>query len=322
MTPHSPNKLLASLPRREYSRLLPHLRTLRLANDAPLPHCGETRVYFPGTGLCSITNTMSDGALIEIASVGNEGVVGLTTLTGESPDHRHTFLHVGEGTAQWMPLLLFERELSHEGALRDLVDRYCRVFLESMIQAVACNRLHSLTERCARWLLTTHHRLGRAKFEMGPRTLARVLGVKATELAPVVMKFEQLCLIKQEERTFTVFDEVGLKRLTCPCYHALTRGYVEAQPADDVKPEQEAQGSASQPARILPIRPPGETTCMLCGSAKRLPHKSDHECILALDEEIKSLFTRVKSLRKTRANLLARRIEMYRSFLKNSGRFA
>lgn len=322
MTPHSPNRLLASLPRPDYARLLPHLRTMRLTNDAALPHCGETRVYFPGTGLCSITNTMSDGALIEIASVGNEGVVGLTTLTGESPDRSHTFLHVGEGTAQWMPLLLFERELSREGTLRELVDRYCRIFLESMIQAVACNRLHSLTERCARWLLTTHHRLGRAKFEMGQGTLARVLGVKASELAAVVMKFEQLGLIKQEERTFTIFDDVGLKRLTCPCYHALKRGYIDAQPADESKLEEKSQPFAAQPAKILAIRPLGETTCMLCGSAKRLPHKSDHECILALDEEIKSLFARMKSLRKTRANMLSRRLEMYRSFLKNSSHFA
>lgn len=322
MTPQSPNKLLAALPREDYTRLLPHLRTVRLSNDATLPHCGETRVYFPGTGLCSITNSMSDGALIEIASVGNEGVVGLTTLSGESPDRRHTFLHVGEGTAQWMPLVLFESELLHEGALRELVDRYCRIFLESMIQAVACNRLHSLTERCARWLLTTHHRLGRAKFEMGPNTLARVLGVKASELVSVVMKFEQLGLIKQEPLAFTIFDEVGLKRLTCPCFHALKRGYAEAQPAGEAKPEQKPESSVIQPAKILAIRPPGETTCMLCGSAKRLPHKSSHECIVALDEEIQGLFARVKSLRKTRANMLSRRIEMYRSFLKNSGRFA
>jgi len=221
MTPHSPNKLLAALPRKDYRRLLPHLRTMRLGNDAVLPHCGETRVYFPGTGLCSLTNSMADGALIEIASVGNEGLVGLTTLTGEAPPGRHKFLHVGEGTAQWMPLVLFERELVHEGALRELVDRFCRIFLESMIQAVACNRMHSLNERCARWLLTTHDRLGRAKFEMGPGTLARVLGVKLTEVHAVVMNLEQLGLIKQEPRTFTVFDAVGLRRLACPCYHAL-----------------------------------------------------------------------------------------------------
>ena len=317
MAPQSPNKLLAALPKKDFRRLLPHLRTLRLDNDAVLPHCGDTRVYFPGTGLCSLTNSMADGALIEIASVGNEGLVGLTTLTGEAPPRRYKFLHVGEGTAQWMPLVLFERELAHDGALRELVDRFCRIFLESMIQAVACNRMHSLNERCARWLLTTHDRLGRAKFEMGPGTLARVLGVKVTEIEAVVMNLEHLSLIKQEPRTFTVFDAVGLKRLTCPCYHALKRGYTPDQPLADAKAEQQPPAPA-QSAKILTIRPTGETTCMLCGSGVRLPHKGINECIVALDSEIRSLFARVRSLRNMRADLLSRRVAVYRTFLKNS----
>ena len=319
MAPQSPNRLLAALPGKDYRRLLPHLRTVRLANDAVLPHCGETRVYFPGTGLCSLINSMSDGALIEIASVGNEGLVGLTTLTGEAPPHRHKFLHVGEGTAQWMPLILFERELVQGGALRELVDRFCRIFLESMIQAVACNRMHSLNERCARWLLTTHDRMGRAKFHMGPATLARVLGVRPAEIEAVVMNFEQLGLIRQEPRALTVFDAAGLKRLTCACYDTLSRGYVDAQPGDHATPE--LPPAPLQTAKILTMRPAGETTCTLCGSSLRLPHKSVHECVVALDAEIRSLFARVKTLRTTRAELTSRRLAVYRSFLKNSGHF-
>jgi Crp-like helix-turn-helix domain len=322
MTPQSPNKLLAALPKKEYARLLPQLRTVRLANDAVLPHCGETRVYFLGTGVCSITNSMADGALIEIASVGSEGLVGLTSLTGEAPHRRHRFLHVSEGTAQWMPLLVFEHELVREGPLRELVERFCRVFLESMIQAVACNRLHSLHERCARWLLTTHDRLGRARFEMGSRTLARVLGVKPTELEAVVMKFEQLGLIKRDDRTFTVFDALGLRRLACPCYRALKRGYSEPLPADDQKPGKPSPSPPARPAKILSMRPPGDTTCMLCGCTLRVPHKSTYECILALDTEIASLFVRAKSLRKIRKDLLSRRLAMYRNVLKNAGSFA
>ena len=318
MAPQSPNKLLASLPRRDYGRLQPHLRTVRLSNDALLPHCGETRVYFPGTGLCSIVNMMADGGFIEIASVGSEGVVGLSALTGETAPRRHRFFHVSDGTAQWMPLVLFEREAHQDGVLRELVDRYCRVFLESMIQAVACNRLHTLNERCARWLLTTHDRIGRAKFEMDHLTFARVLGVRPAEIESVVMHFEQLGLIKQDARTFTIFDAVGLKRLACPCYKALKQGYSEAQPIKAALAGK-SPGPSVRPAKILEMRPAGITACMLCGSTARLPHKSDHACILALDEEIRQLFTRMQSLRKTRESLLSRRLAMYRRFLNGSG---
>lgn len=320
MTPRSPNKLIAALPRREFARLQPHLRTVRLAHDSQLPYCGETRVYFPGTGLCSITSKMSDGALIEIASVGNEGIVGLATLTGEVPPGRRTFFHVGDGTAQWLPLVFFEREMLKEGTLRTLVERYCRTFLDSMIQAVACNRLHTLTERCARWLLTTHDRLGQARFAMRPNTLARVLGIKPTELAAVVMNFEQLGVIKQDEQTFTIFDAVGLKRLACPCYSALRRGYTEALVSDEPVRDAERGDGAQTTAKILSIRLPGESTCMLCGSTTRLPHKTDHECIVALDVEIRTLFAKVKALRKTRMLMLTRRLNMYRGVLKNSDR--
>lgn len=312
MTPQSPNKLLASLPREHYARLLPDLRTVRLANDAPLPHCGETRVYFPGTGLCSITSSMTDGALIEIASVGNEGLVGLTTLTGEAP-RRHTFLHVGEGTAQWMPLVLFERQLAQEEGMRQLVDRFTRIFLETMIQAVACNRLHSLPERCARWLLTTHDRLGRAKFEMGPRTLGRVLGVKPGAIEPIVMNFERLGLISQNRQTFTIFDAVGLKRLACRCYESLKRGYTEV----NAQTPETSPLPPSETAKIIRMRPAGDTGCMLCGLTVHLPHKSSHECLVALDQELEQMFKRMQSLRTMRKTLLMQRLSMYRSFLKN-----
>ena len=117
-----------------------------------------------------------------------------------------------------------------------------------------------------------------------------------------------------------MFDAVGLNRLTCPCYHALKRGYTEAQPPNDVPAPLPA--TPVQSAKILTMKPAGDTTCMLCGSTFRLPHKSVSECMAALDAEIHSLFARMKLLRKSRAELIARRLAVYRSFLKNSGHLA
>jgi hypothetical protein len=279
-------------------------------------------VYFPGTGVCSITDRMSDGAAIEIASVGSEGIVGLNALTGETLPGRQTFVQVGDGTAQWMPLGVFEREIGRNDALRGLADRFCQNFLESMMQLVVCNRLHTLTQRCSRWLLTTHDRLGRVRFEMHPSGLARVFGVSPADLAGVTGRFEQLGLASFEERSITIFDAFGLERLTCPCYRALKRAY-EWQPASvvaDTPPGDAADESARQPlpARILQMPAAGPACCALCGTAVNLPHKSETECLIALDAEAARLCEQLRMLRRRRIAVVERRLSMYRSFLRNS----
>ena len=315
MSQLSPNRLLAALPCGEYQRLTPFLRSITLPHEAALPHCGHTRVYFPGSGACSITNTMSDGSIIEIASIGNEGLVGLSTLAGDSPPKRNAYLQVGDGSAQYMPLMLFERELARAGPLRDVIDRYCAVFLESMIQSVACNRLHTLQERCCRWLLTTHDRLRRARFELSQKFLARALGARSQELAAVTTRLGQLGLIKYDAGTIIIADGVGLKRLACKCYGALSKAYVERAPSPPTSGGAPAHPKA---ARVLPIRP-GAMTCTLCRSSLNVPHKSNHECILAIDEEITALAQTSHRLRKYRAQLLANRAEMFRNALRRTG---
>ena len=157
---------------------------------------------------------------------------------------------------------------------------------------------------------------------MRASTLARVLGIKPTELATVVMNFEHLGVIRQDEETVTIFDAAGLKRLACPCYIALHRGYTDPFPT--IEPARDAERADDPPttAKILSMHLPGESTCMLCGSATHLPHKTDRDCIVALDADIRTLFGKVKALRETRKLMLARRLNMYRGVLKNSDRFA
>jgi hypothetical protein len=121
----SANKLLAALSRRDYQRLRPLLHTLHLSAETGLPHCGQTRVYFPGTGLCSIISQMADGGGIEVACIGNEGIVGLHVLAGDSPSGRNGFVQVADGTVQYMPVVLFEREMARNGRFREVIDTFC-----------------------------------------------------------------------------------------------------------------------------------------------------------------------------------------------------
>ena len=308
----SANKLLAALPRRDYQRLKPVLRTLHLSAETGLPHCGQTRVYFPGTGLCSIINKMADGGGIEVACIGNEGVVGLNALAGECPEERNGFVQVADGTVEYMPAVFFERELARNGRFREVVDRFCHSFLETVIQAVACNRLHTSEQRCCRWLLSVHDRIGRGRFELKVRFLARAMGVRNSEVAAILSSLEEQGLVSHDDESITILDAIGLRRLSCACYSAMKRAYLPNLAVE--KPE---TGGPSHSARVLRMRP-GAGACTLCGSSTRVPHRNGHECILALDEEIAGLIQRTHTLRKYRAQLLANRAQLYRDILKRS----
>src|SRR5688572_30691 len=307
----SANKLLAALPRRDYQRLRPLLRTLHLSAEAVLPHCGQTRVYFPGTGLCSIINKMADGGGIEVACIGNEGVVGLAALAGESPEDRNGFVQVADGTVEYLPTVFFERELARNGRFREAVDRFCHSFLQTVVQAVACNRLHTTEQRCCRWLLSVHDRIGRGRFELKARFLARAMGVRNSEMGAILASLEEQGLVRNDDHSITILDAIGLRRLVCSCYGQMKRAYI---PEPGV--EKPTTVVPSDSARVLRMHP--GAACTLCGSSTHVPHRNGHACILALDEEIAGLIKRTHTLRKYRAQLLADRAHLYRDILKRS----
>ena len=310
--PQSANKLLAALPRREYQRLQPLLRTLHLSAETGLPHCGQTRVYFPGTGLCSIINKMADGSGIEVACIGSEGIVGLNALAGESPAERNGSVQVADGTVEDMPAVFFERERARSGHFREAVDRFCHSFLETVIQAVACNRLHTTDERCCRWLLSVHDRIGRGRFELKARFLARAMGVRNSEVSAILASLEEQGLVAYDGQSITIVDAIGLRRLTCSCYAAMKRAY-----APDAAAERPATAVPGPTARLLRMRP-GAGACPLCGLSTHVPHLNGHAFTLELDEGVAVSIQKTHTLRKYRAQLLANRAQLYRDILKRS----
>src|SRR5437762_3342412 len=187
----SGNKLLAALPAVDYRRILPELRTIHVAAGDKLGECGATRVYFPCSGICSVRSEMEDGRRIEVAAVGNEGLVGFASITGDIPLKR-SFVQMTDGFAQYMPLASFEREIARGGPLSMQVERFSRVFLEFAIQLAACNRLHSLQERYCRWLLMTSDRAQRPRVALKPVQVAGALGAKRQDLAVVTKTLQNL----------------------------------------------------------------------------------------------------------------------------------
>jgi hypothetical protein len=306
--PQSPNKILAALPEREYRRLRPLLRTVHLSAEAVLPHCGYTRVYFPGNGLCSVITRMTDGSTIEVACVGDEGVVGLPTLSRGFCDGQNTYVQIGDGSAQYLPTVLFEQEVRRSATFRAILDRYCHSLLETSIQSVACNRLHSTEQRCCRWLLSVHDRIGRVRFELKVPFLARAMGAKNSDIAALLNRLEDRDIIKHDGDSITVLDAVRLRAVACRCYDAMKRALAIAVAAVGPTKDAAAREGSARVLRMRPVVGP----CTLCGSSVRLPHRNGHDCVLALDDEIETLVHRAHTLRKFRAQLVSRREQPFR----------
>jgi CRP-like cAMP-binding protein len=312
MLPRSPNKVLAALSSTSFRRIEPALRTDVLTSGSHLPDCGLTRVYFPGTGMCSMASRLTGGDAIEIALIGNEGIAGLPAVASDMHPVRD-FAHVSDGSIQYMSLLTFEHERASDPQLRKLVEDCSQLLLTSMMQAIACTRLHSVQQRLASWLLTAQDRLGRPHFELTPALLARGLGIARSSLAPVIARLEEKNIVKLDGHAVTIQDEYGLQRLACDCFGAAKKAREAILP----KPRTVKSRSPHPPAgRATVLRIPTANVCTLCNLAGS--HPTMKHCIAALDEEIWRVSQRAITLRHQRMSMIAERLEVFRKFLGKS----
>jgi CRP-like cAMP-binding protein len=184
-----------------------------LNRDRPITH-----VFFPESGCCSLTISMENGDSVELATVGYEGVVGLDLLLGSRVSTVDAFVQVAPGTAQRVSAAAFDREMRKGGALFAIVSKYAAALMAQIVQTAACNRLHMVHERCARWLLLTHERTTGDQFPLSHEFLAIMLGVERTTVTTVAGKLQKAGLIRYVHGQVTIVNRAGLERASCECY--------------------------------------------------------------------------------------------------------
>ena len=221
----SQNQLLASLPVDDYQRVSSDLTWRTLKVRQVLHKHGEplTEVYFPGRSVCSITNMMQDGALVEVATVGREGLVGISAVFGAPVATGEAFVQVAAEPAAVMSIDTFRREMEREGAFFDRVTRYSQAFVSMLMQSVACNGLHSAEQRCCRWLLMTHDRIAQDEFPLTHEFLAIMLGVRRPTVTLVMAELTRAGIISHVRGHIRIVDRQGLEAASCECYRN-TRG--------------------------------------------------------------------------------------------------
>jgi CRP-like cAMP-binding protein len=213
------NRLLASLPADEYKRIVPQLVETSLEQHRRLEEPGElpTHVFFPWSGVCSLTNTMSDGRMVEVGTIGNEGMVGLSAYFGNPMPQALTLVQVAGDGAHTMRVGTFVGEMERKGPLYSLVRRYSQALLALMMQSVACNALHDIDQRCARWLLMSQDRAGDT-FNLTQEYLASMLGVRRSSVTEVARRLQRAKLIEYGRGRIKIRNRAGLERLSCECY--------------------------------------------------------------------------------------------------------
>jgi CRP-like cAMP-binding protein len=171
-----------------------------------------------------MTTVMNNGAMVEVATIGFEGLVGVNAFLGDDVTPGATMVQVGDGTAVRMTLTAFRREVRRSVAFQDVVSRYAQALLATMMQSVACNTLHDLRQRCARWILSTHDRVHGEDFRLSHEFLAIMLGAQRPTVTVVAGTLQKAGLIRYKHGNVTVLDRKGLEAESCECYRAI-RGH-------------------------------------------------------------------------------------------------
>jgi CRP-like cAMP-binding protein len=223
------NRLLAALPAADFRRLLPYLKTVPIRLKQVLHKNGEPIrvVYFPNGGVASIVTILSDGRTVEAATVGDEGMLGVEAfLTADAVAPGETLMQVPDTDAETMSVADFQREVGMPGAFRDVIGRYTQIVIAQMMQSTACNALHGVQQRCARWLLMTHDRMHEQDFTLSHEFLAVMLGVQRPSVSVVAAVLQDAGLIRYVHGRITVRDRKGLEAASCECY-AIIRAHFD-----------------------------------------------------------------------------------------------
>jgi CRP-like cAMP-binding protein len=225
------NRLLAALPPASRERLYTKAQRVSLSAEDILCHPGDaiSAVYFPLTCVISMMTEMKNGATIEIATVGNEGVLGIAAYLGIDVAVSRGITQIS-GEALRVPVDVFKQAAKSEEYLDILLRRYTHALLTQIARSGGCNSLHSVEERYARWLLMMHDRTNVDVFAFTQEFLSGMLGVSRARVNIVAGSLEKAGLVKHSRKQITVLDWTKLEASSCDCYRVIKDEFARVLP--------------------------------------------------------------------------------------------
>jgi CRP-like cAMP-binding protein len=230
------NAILNALPAAIRDRLMAEMTLMPLKIKTVLFDAGEviSHVYFPTSGVISLVTPLEEGSIVEVATIGNEGIVGI-------PIQPHGSLAVRAisqvaGSVLRMDAETFLAEADASGPLRNAVRNYTLALFGQISQAAACNRLHSSEERLSRWLLMSRDRVGRDDFRITHDFLGQMLGSRRATVSLSAGLLQSAGLIRYSRGRVVIRDRRGLEAASCECYGVIRRLFESPAPVTTPEP--------------------------------------------------------------------------------------
>jgi CRP-like cAMP-binding protein len=227
------NEILLALPRAEYDAVSSKLEFVRLKLRQVLHEEGETlrSAYFCNSGMFSVLNVMPDGKSVEVGLIGKEGFSGTPLVAGFRTSHTRTVVQA-EANALRIDADAFRTLLPRCPKLERQINRFAQLMAVQVTQVAACNRLHDVNERLARWLLMTQDRVGSKSLPLTQEFLSQMLGTRRSSVTVAAGVLQTAGLISYTRGNVTIFDRPKLEEAACDCYELLTKQVEEWQKQD------------------------------------------------------------------------------------------
>ncbi len=220
------NRLLRLLTPRAFLRVSPKLKPTRLRAKqvlyTPKQHIGE--VYFPENSVICQMSLMANGDTIETATVGLEGASWISASIGAPSMPCETVVAIG-GNAHALLIDDLDREMQENEPFRDVLTQYSHALLIHSMRLTACTGLHSLEQRCARWILTTLDRVPEQRFSVTHEFLAMLLGARRPSITTVILDLQRRGMLRVERGRVLVADRAKLLTVACDCHDVIRENY-------------------------------------------------------------------------------------------------
>ncbi len=211
------NKILAALPKAEINRLQPHLSRVELKQEQTLLDGDASHAYFVEDGIASVVVTLENGSTVEVGVIGIDGLVGIPILLGAGCVPGRTFVQIA-GSAFRVEAEVLKKEFDRPGELRQRLYRYIQGFMVNSAQTAACNRLHGIEERLARWLSSCRDRMESDRLQLTHDFLGQMLGAPRTTVTLAAGLLHRAGMIDYTRGVVTVKNRAALEDTACECY--------------------------------------------------------------------------------------------------------
>lgn len=226
------NRPLASLAASDLAEIEVHLTSVDLVRGSVLSDVDDVieYIYFPDDGLVSFVAVTDEGASVEVAAIGKEGVVGGMDALGDGRSNTRCIVQI-PGSGHRMPVEDYLKVHERNAAVRRMSALYGQGLLSQTLRSVACMAFHTVEQRFCRWLLTARDQIGRDTLELTQEFLAEMLGCQRTTVTVIAGSMQAAGLIRYQRGRIEILDPTGLEEGSCDCYWQTKMTFAKLFPA-------------------------------------------------------------------------------------------